>query len=367
MRKNISILLLATFAVFVAIQHAEAQQFEPVVYYRTPGTGGNENGAVSADFNHDSWPDLAMVETTANRAFIFLNDRHGSFNTSPIPLRPNTLGLATSDLNEDGRTDLIAMIGSPGASGSIEVLLGNGDGTFTRGNIYRVGQAPMQMVVRDFNGDGHADLAVANKVAGGVMVFMGDGHGSLKAPALYRGVESPLSITGADVNKDGHPDLLVAGLTGTLAVLLNNGDGTFANGSAIPIAKDALSMTVGDLNHDGNFDIVISAKPMNVLLGNGDGTFGPVVEYIPISNDPRGILIADFNLDGNPDVLLTTLQNGLGLYYGNGDGTLQDAVPVPLDAGGGNASVAGDFDKDGAPDVAVNTNSGRTAVFMNAQ
>jgi hypothetical protein len=121
------------------------------------------------------------------------------------------------------------------------------------------------------------------------------------------------------------------------------------------------------LNHDGKLDVVISANPINVLLGNGDGTFGQATDYWPQSIDPRGILIADFNKDGNPDVANVTLNNGLDLFYGNGDGTLLDAVLVDLRAVGDNAIVSADFDKDGAPDIAVNTGENRVAVLMNAQ
>jgi hypothetical protein len=101
------------------------------------------------------------------------------------------------------------------------------------------------------------------------------------------------------VNGDGKPDIVVAnwcassctnsGGTGSVGVLLGNGNGTFQTvvtyGSG---GFDALSTAVADVNGDGKPDIVVSncsisgsacsgTGVIGVLLGNGDGTFQTAV------------------------------------------------------------------------------------------
>src|SRR2546430_15411043 len=97
--------------------------------------------------------------------------------------------------------------------------------------------------VSDVNGDGKPDLVVANQCAtnsscanGIVGVLLGNGDGTFQpALAFSSGGKFAFSVAIADVNGDGKPDLLIANQyastanqsTGTVAVLLGNGDGTF--------------------------------------------------------------------------------------------------------------------------------------------
>ena len=74
----------------------------------------------------------------------------------------------------------------------------------------------------------------------------------------------------------------------------------------------AYSVVVGDLNGDGKPDLV-TANPyfnpsiggrgdtVSVLLGNGDGTFGPTTDY-DTGNSPVSVAIGDLNGDGTPDL-----------------------------------------------------------------
>lgn len=66
------------------------------------------------------------------------------------------------------------------------------------------------------------------------------------------------SLAVADVNGDGKPDLLVADYNGSVEVLLGNGDGTFQSASAYSSGGSApWSVAVADLNGDGRPDLVI--------------------------------------------------------------------------------------------------------------
>jgi hypothetical protein len=153
----------------------------------------------------------------------------------------------------------------------------------------------------------------------------------------------------ADFNGDGKPDILAA--DGTLN--LGNGDGTFTAGT--PVAGGALA--VADFNGDGKLDVLQQGTgTLLVLLGNGDGTFQP-----PIStNNGAGLTLvaaADLNGDGKADVVGLSNGTTLLVYLNNGDGTFAAAVPYSLGSFQGlpQLAVFGDFNGDHKTDVAVIT------------
>src|ERR1035438_6652651 len=120
------------------------------------------------------------------------------------------------------------------------------------------------------------------------------------------------SVFFGDFNGDGSPDLAVAfdgsgaAVPGGIAILLNKGDGTFASpviyGRGVPATQfwaggtPATHFVVYDLNHDGALDIATASLggTVTVLLGKGDGTFGPPAQY-NVGGSGQAIAVADFN------------------------------------------------------------------------
>ena len=96
-------------------------------------------------------------------------------------------------------------------------------------------------------------------------------------------------------------------------VLLNNGDGTFAAPMFLPVLNPG-GPVIGDLNGDGKVDLVTSTRPdgysspgdptvakVAVLLGNGDATFQPEVDYVTTLN-ASSVFVADFTGSTRPSV-----------------------------------------------------------------
>jgi hypothetical protein len=193
-----------------------------------------------------------------------------------------------------------------------------------------------------------------------------DSNPPLLLPAVvYHAGGFDASLAVADVNGDGRPDLLVTDNGGSVNVLLGNGDGTFQ----APVAYNsggspARWVAVADLNGDGKPDLAVAnfSNTVGVLLGNGDGTFQPAVTYASSSSGATGpdfVALADVNSDGKPDIVVINLIGGNSLtkqasvLIGNGDGTFQPAVGYST---GGQIPVSvavADVNGDGKPDLLI--------------
>ncbi len=127
---------------------------------------------------------------------------------------------------------------------------------------YAAGDRPSSVAAADLNGDGKADLAVANETSGTVSVLLNEGDGTFAPKVDYATGTSPRSLVATDLNGDGKRDLVIANYGGdTVGVLVNQGSGTFAPPPpTTPPAVGASSVAVADLNGDGRLDLAI-AKP----------------------------------------------------------------------------------------------------------
>ena len=177
---------------------------------------------------------------------------------------------------------------------------------------------------------------------------------------------SPQDVATADFNHDGKLDLAVPTGNNTISVLLGNGDGTFAPHVEYGVPGHPIAILTGDFNNDGKTDLVTVAGFLNqisILLGNGDGTFQTHVEYAT-GTHPAAAAAADVNGDGKLDlVVVDQNDNKVAVLLGNGDGTFQSHVDYAT--GNGPAGVAiGDFNGDGKLDLAVANNGDGTVAIL---
>jgi hypothetical protein len=300
------------------------------------------------DFNNDGIQDVVAANSLTADITIFLGNGDGSFRLSQtIPINSNAV--VVGDFNGDGKPDLASINGY----GVFTVLLGNGDGTFASPVQYGAGTAYRNIVIADFNNDGFADLAVTDGGANSVDVFFGNGDGTFTAPTTYQLSAYPNSLAAGDFNSDGNTDLVVATETG-ITTLLGKGGGTFAAPADDPVGACGV-IVVRDLNGDGSPDIVgvtyTGLPQLQVMLSNGDGTFSAPLFFSMPGDDYLSLAVEDFNGDGIPDVA-TADRQGLAISLGNGDGSFQPVVHYPVGAFDQFVAV-GDFNGDGIADVAV--------------
>src|SRR5665213_3328636 len=331
--------------------------------------GNNQGSVVVSDFNGDGKTDLAVANTNSNNASVLLGNGDGTFQPAVnYGVGSFPYSVAAGDFNGDGKADLAL---ANFESNNVSVLLGNGNGKFQAAVDYAVGTQPQSVTVGDFNGDGKPDLAVAD-VGGGVSVLRGNGNGTFQTAVNYATGSYPYSVTVGDFNADGRADLAVANdNSDNVSVLLGNGDGTFQAASNYAAGISPVSVTVGDFNGDGKPDLAVAladyySNNVSVLLGNGNGTFQPTVNYTA-GTRPQSVTVGDFNGDGKPDLAVAdsfSFGSGVDVLLGNGNGTFQAAVN--FFAGNAPYSVAvGDFNGDGKTDLVVALAGGDVSVLLN--
>jgi FG-GAP-like repeat len=248
---------------------------------------------------------------------------------------------AVGDFNGDEISDLVVLtLSSPDR---IEILLGNGDATFTRAGTVTGGSFLGPLAVGDFNRDGNLDVILGPSSANQPFeVFPGRGDGTFGAPILTPATTSiafSQQLVPGDFNRDGKLDIAVIAARGgrsanVLQVMLGNGNGTFQPPDQTFVATGAdtpqwTGMAVGDFNRDQRPDIALSKQfcpsspsdcGVSVFLGNGNGTFGP--EHVfDAGHEDRTVIVGDFNADGKLDLATTTVGTGPTILSGNGDGT----------------------------------------------
>ena len=215
--------------------------------------------------------------------------------------------VAVADLNRDGKLDLTT---ANYGSGTVSVLLGNGDGTFGTAANFAVGDSPTFVAVADLNGDGKLDLATANYSSNTVSVLLGNGDGTFGTATNFPAGNEPTSVAVADLNGDGKLDLTTINYeSDNVSVLLGNGDGTFGTATDFPVENYPTSVVVADLNGDGKLDLTtanFNSTNVSVLLGNGDGTFGTATDF-EAGDEPTSVAVADLNGDGKLDLTTTNL------------------------------------------------------------
>jgi FG-GAP-like repeat len=340
-------------------QSAPASTF--VVAPGSSNLGGSASIA-SADFNGDGIPDFVVGESSSTHGMgltVFLTQSNGNL-AKGVAYAPNdTLGyVAVGDLSHNGKADIVA---SNWALPAVEILAGNGDGTFRPPTLTPIPGLANGLVIGDFNGDGWPDVALAGTGAV-VYILLNDGTGSLVSAGTYPISGSGYKLTAVDINNDGKLDLCVA-MTSTsrVAILLGNGNGAF---SAAPDYDTTIpspyGIAAGDLNRDGFIDLVTTSPTgaaLAVAFGKGDGSFNsPQILHASsllslLNPAPGEVTLSDLNGDGNMDIVFAN--SG----YGSVGVLLSDSVgdffgPYEFPTGGGALAVAtADLNKDGMSDI----------------
>ncbi len=310
-------------------------------------------GLTTGDVDADGDLDLMTVNTSNSSLSAMLGNGDGSFQMPIYTVGPNIGSpgrIELADFNNDGRMDAVVPYYYFGAT----VFLGNGDGTFGSPTSYDT-EAARTVVVADFDDDGNNDFAVGE----GTHVFLGNGDGTFGSPVSY-GLGTWLAL--GDFNEDAIIDIASDGPNTHVSVRFGNGDGTFQAPINFAVSNNSQDIVTGDFDADGNLDIAtqnagIGSFKGSILLGNGNGTFQPFVEY-SMGGNPADLVAADLDSDGFSDLAgigFDTADSDVIVLLGNGDGSFD--APITFTSGPPAENIllltVGDFNADGAPDLAT--------------
>ncbi len=324
---------------------------------------------------------LAVSNELGNTVSILRNNGHGVFaaDPNPIPVGNRPASVVAGYFNDDPYPDLaVANYGThPSGSdlGSMSILLANGPNGFHPAQpACPVGMGPASLVVADLDGDGNADLAVANFLSNTVTVCAGAGDGTFTAVAELSAGSGPVDIAVANLDGSGWPDLLVANVTSNDVAILRNrsvpGSFQFEPPESYGVARFAggarLALAVADFDGSG-LTVVVTARDsgglgvsetfvLTVLPGdswhnqsnpydvNGDGEVTPMdvlalINHLnahgsgPLPSTPEPPPYLDVNNNGHitPSDVLAVI-NYLNTKAGNGEGEAGGRVSVDMTA-----------------------------------
>ena len=262
----------------------------------------NENSPVAIKLSNAMYPDVAIVCTNYNQVRIWNNQYNGgnqgsifggsnSGNQVTLSMPSSPQHLMVTDLNKDGKQDLVVVTNGSGSStltyylsqGNTLPINGSGSVGFNSNN-----QSPYWGKCGDLNGDGYPDCVVSDLNTSTVRIFLNDGTGVLQAPKPPGGTvnvgQEPREVNLVDMNGDGVLDLLVASRQlASFQVIPGKGDGTFGNQmstdgrllltqttEAMAKCRQGWSIQVADFDGDGHPDAVASCDQND----RGEDQFG---------------------------------------------------------------------------------------------
>lgn len=289
-------------------------------------------------------PKLRLLLACVLVTLLSLAQRSSSqvFNKSKVTLLPVTpTYFAAGDFNGDGKADLVYQFTtgtSPNQTTTNQVMLNNGDGTFTAGQALSfAGVADGRTFVADINGDGIPDLAVIDSNYTAVppltlRVYLGKGDGTFGAPVittLSNGPSLDRDMVFADFNGDGKLDLAFA-TSQNIYILNGTGTGAFVLSSVQLAAQSTNVLMAADFNGDGRPDLVSfdSNYYAHVFLNSASGTFSTTAAAYHPTAAIWSVGVGDWDNDGHPDLLFTDYAGNLYTAAARSDGTFAAVTQV---------------------------------------
>jgi hypothetical protein len=276
--------------------------------------------------NGDGHPDLVLTDSSSQELDVLLGNGDGTFAPGPqhAVSEPFTF-YAAMDMDADGREEVVAQ--AMYASTSIDVLSHLADASFVEQSAAPVSSGlPMDLdyggVAAQFTRSGAAGLA--GFAGSSAVVLLPQKDASYGQTAVIGG-----GFAVADVDGDGLADVLATSASfdahldqhPNIEANLSQGDGTFHRAPALNLPLGFHYLGAGDVDGDHHVDLVgLYAGPPSfvaLLKGHGDGTFeGPTAFTADGEWFTGAWLTADFDGDGRLDVAVRPKSGGILVLRG---------------------------------------------------
>jgi hypothetical protein len=346
--------------------------FQSAVNYATGG--GNAQFVALAQLQAGGPLGIVTTNPANDRVSVLLGNGDGTFRPAvqySVGTNERPISVAVGDFTGDGNPDLVTA-DVPQAhdrgQNAFSVLVGKNNGTFQTAVTHTLSFAPSSLAAGVFTGNG--DLSLAVGTSGGVMVLLGNGNGTFQAPVLYAiGAKTTVSsVLVSDLAGTGKLDLVTADFgTNTVSVLLGNGNGTFGPAANYSVGgQGPRTVATGRLQPGGPLDLVTdnaTSSSVSVLPGVGNGTFGTASQYFG-GDSLYAVVTGDFTGSGTDDIAVTNVSQGslgmgaVSVLLNRGNGTFP---PLPIQNNKYSFGVAtGDIRGDGIEDLVTTNEIGGT-------
>ncbi len=347
--------------------NADIPLYRPVANY---AVGSQPRSVVTVDTDGDGRLDVVTANAGDGTVSVLRGLGDGTLGPStPIAVGASPTTVSVGDFNHDHHADLaVTTFATAPATPGVSVLLGSTGASFGPATSYPLAENALGGAVADVNADGNLDVIAVDPF--GVSVLTGRGDGSFDTAVRYPVGTFLSSVSVGDLNGDGDPDLVLGQFVGQVLVLLGGPGATFGAPTGFTAGLTPDSPAIGDLNGDGHLDLAVadySASDVAVLLGAGDGTFGPASSYGTgvVNGLATHAAIARLDADAHPDIVVTNSStNNVSVLINAGDGTFGAATPYAVGTSPF-ATAVGDLNADGAGDLVVaNSGSANVSVLL---
>lgn len=348
-------------------------------------TAGTQAASLAtADFNNDGRLDLAVRINETDKIAILLASPDGGFqDPAEVSVGRRLVGdIAAGDINGDGKPDIVASNEWENdftVYSALNVLWGNGDGTFDTGTHVDLYQNPYDTLIDDFNGDGKGDVALIKMTS--FVLLLGTANGLVQKSDISIAGQSqfvPDEIIHGDFDNDGKLDVAVGDFVASVIhTFFGVGNGTFTVGPTLPYTNEDYwgdALAAGDFDGDGDDDIAFAefdpsgdsavTKKLAIYESNGAArTFATPVRFGDLGTEagPNEAVAADVDGDGDLDVVVAKFY-GIVVLLNDGTGSFDDQRSFGTSGFG---LATGDFDRDGGTDVATSSFGSWVDVFRN--
>ena len=337
---------------------------------QNPATSPQPLSIVVGDFNGDGIPDLAIGTngipagtngTITGYLNILLGNGNGTFQAAKsFTSLPNNQAMVAAHFVTGGPLDILTVDNNTTGTNNAALFLGSGAGGGTLQTPFSLGGIANVTAVAagDFNRDGNEDFVIAGVIYG-VYCFApvsGTGKGTFGSPTLNAIGDNPLAVAVGAFNTNGYPDIVVAdSVADQVTIFQNNSQGYFFPEGQANTGTGPIAMVTGDFNGDGFLDLAVVNKGSNdvtLLLGHGNETL-TAGSTIPTGHSPTSIAVGDFNGDGIADLaVVNSGDKTVTILLGNGNGTFKAGTTVATGINPVNMAT-GDFSGTGLTDIAV--------------